>query len=189
MTSEKKIQANRRNAEQSTGPRTANGKNRARGNAVKNGLYARSMLIKNEDHKAYHALQKQFFEEYPPAGPTQKTVLQLIVDDAWRLHRFRLIEAEKLKEQNDILENPMHRLELAMDADDPGCVLLKAYVPSNNSAPMEEIARQRKNTIRDFFTNCEALWAIQGRRKVVKTEKLDSTGEQNPTTKDLDVLS
>jgi len=40
MTSEAKIAANRRNAQRSTGPRTASGKSRVRRNALKHGLAA-----------------------------------------------------------------------------------------------------------------------------------------------------
>jgi hypothetical protein len=40
MTSEAKIAANRRNAQRSTGPRTALGKSRVRGNALKHGFAA-----------------------------------------------------------------------------------------------------------------------------------------------------
>ena len=49
MTSEAKANANRRNAEKSTGPKTAEGKAVAAQNAVKHSLLARTAVIKDAD--------------------------------------------------------------------------------------------------------------------------------------------
>ena len=46
MASEAQIQANRANAQKSTGPRTAEGKATVAQNAVKHGLRAEQMVIK-----------------------------------------------------------------------------------------------------------------------------------------------
>ena len=45
MTTEKKITANRRNAQLSTGPRTQEGKDAVRQNALKHGLLSASSLL------------------------------------------------------------------------------------------------------------------------------------------------
>ena len=42
--SKKKIEANRRNARLSTGPRTEAGKDRSRNNAIKHGIFSSRML-------------------------------------------------------------------------------------------------------------------------------------------------
>ena len=49
VTSARQRQANQRNALQSTGPRTADGKRRASRNATKHGLLARDLLLDDED--------------------------------------------------------------------------------------------------------------------------------------------
>ena len=48
MTSQKQIEANRRNAKQSTGPRTTAGKQRTSQNALKHGLSAEQSVILGE---------------------------------------------------------------------------------------------------------------------------------------------
>jgi hypothetical protein len=58
MTSFKQIEANRRNALKSTGPRTEAGKQISRGNAVRHGLTAETVIRALEDaenHKAFEA--------------------------------------------------------------------------------------------------------------------------------------
>ena len=58
MTSQRKIEANRRNAKRSTGPKTALGKKRSRANALKHGLAAAALrpVEKPDDKELYESL-------------------------------------------------------------------------------------------------------------------------------------
>ena len=51
MTSEKKTEANRRNALKSTGPRTPEGKTAVRLNALRHGLRSEEILLPGEDEE------------------------------------------------------------------------------------------------------------------------------------------
>ena len=56
MTSVRQIEANRRNALASTGPKTESGKQRASQNAVRHGLTAETVIVPLEDtddHQAF----------------------------------------------------------------------------------------------------------------------------------------
>jgi hypothetical protein len=59
------IEANRRNAQHSTGPRTAEGKAASSMNALKTGIDAQSSVIPGEDAAALVALTERL-----PAAPT-----------------------------------------------------------------------------------------------------------------------
>src|SRR5205814_6955117 len=48
-TSPRKVDANRRNAQRSTGPRTALGKSRVSRNAVKHGIFSKNLLTRDAD--------------------------------------------------------------------------------------------------------------------------------------------
>ena len=58
MTSDKKAQANRRNALKSTGPKTPEGKTAVRLNALKHGLLSRETLLPGEDEEVLRELGK-----------------------------------------------------------------------------------------------------------------------------------
>lgn len=67
MTSPAQIAANRRNARQSTGPRTANGKAKSRLNALRHGLTAENCVLPGESCEAFDHLQARLVAEFTPA--------------------------------------------------------------------------------------------------------------------------
>jgi hypothetical protein len=95
-TSERRIQANRRNAIRSTGPKTERGKRTVAGNALKHGILAREVLIAagegKESSGAFHALVKQLCEYYEPVGVVEELLVQTIATCWWR--QARVIRAE-----------------------------------------------------------------------------------------------
>src|SRR6516225_5223709 len=65
MTSLKQIEANRRNAAKSTGPTTADGKQRSRRNAMRHGLTAEAVIGALEDADDYRARAEVLRLRYP----------------------------------------------------------------------------------------------------------------------------
>jgi hypothetical protein len=59
VTSDKKAEANRRNALKSTGPRTPEGKAAVRLNALKHGLLSEEILLPGEDEGALRELTER----------------------------------------------------------------------------------------------------------------------------------
>jgi hypothetical protein len=57
MASLRQVEANRRNALVSTGPQTEAGKKRSRGNAVRHGLTAETVIVGLEDAEDYKAFE------------------------------------------------------------------------------------------------------------------------------------
>jgi hypothetical protein len=94
MTSQRKIDANRRNAENSTGPRTAAGKARSSRNALKTGIYASGSIIRGESPEALQLLVNQFTAEYHPVTPTERSLVDSLVHFEWLLRRYRWLETE-----------------------------------------------------------------------------------------------
>ena len=87
---------NRANSQQSTGPRTAAGKQRSSLNALRHGLTAASAVLPSEDPAAYADHRRRFFDEYQPATPTESQLVVEVADTSWRLNRIPLLEAEVL---------------------------------------------------------------------------------------------
>jgi hypothetical protein len=98
MIAEKKIEANRRNAKKSSGPRTKLGKAVSRMNAMKHGLTAEQVILDGESAKQFKALRRDLFEALDPADAIEAELVQAIVMDQWRLRRHYRAEASLFTE-------------------------------------------------------------------------------------------
>ena len=72
MATLKQFEANRRNAQKSTGPKTPEGKSAVSMNALRHGLTGHTIILPSEDLKAYESHALAFFDEYQPKGATEK---------------------------------------------------------------------------------------------------------------------
>jgi hypothetical protein len=93
MTSDRQIQANRLNAQKSTGPLTPEGKARVRMNARRHGLTGRDIVLPNEKPEDYDAFREGILNSLDPYGEVEGYLADRIVADAWRLQRVIKIEA------------------------------------------------------------------------------------------------
>lgn len=92
MVSRRKIAANRRNAEKSTGPRSSAGKARSRGNALTHGLTAQHLLLPNEDPAVFEALRGAMFIALAPQDALEDQLVERLVSLVWRLRRVPAFE-------------------------------------------------------------------------------------------------
>jgi len=88
------IEANRRNARSSTGPRTDQGKAVSRFNALKTGIDARSHVIPGEDPNVLETLALDYYERFQPAAPEQRYLVDAMISAEWQLRRLRKTEAQ-----------------------------------------------------------------------------------------------
>src|SRR5436309_8484477 len=110
--SSRKIEANRRNARKSTGPRTATGKKRVSRNALRHGFYSKWLLVQhrdgNESQAEYDELNAAIQEHYQPVGWLEERWLETIAVWSWRLRRVIRYEtgqiARALAEHSDDLQ-------------------------------------------------------------------------------------
>jgi hypothetical protein len=87
MATEAQVEANRANAQKSTGPRTPEGKAAIARNAVKHGLRARAAVLQGEDWEEYTCFREGMLEELDPDGLQARELAARIVDLTWRLRR------------------------------------------------------------------------------------------------------
>jgi hypothetical protein len=90
MTTEAQIEANRINAQKSTGPRTPEGKATVAQNAVKHGLLARTAVLHGEDWEEYTCFSEELLDELYPDGVMEQELANRVVDLSWRLRRAAL---------------------------------------------------------------------------------------------------
>ena len=93
MATQAQIDANRANAQKSTGPRTAEGRAAVRQNALKHGLTSMSPVAPGEDPAEFLQFLAGWTQSYLPIGPAEEEVLRTAVVASWRLRRIPAIEA------------------------------------------------------------------------------------------------
>ena len=93
MSSERQIEANRRNGRVSGGPASEAGRAVSAKNSLKHGLTARETLLPDEDAEAFAQLSKSLQEALDPLGALEKVLADRIIGLVWRLRRLGKIEA------------------------------------------------------------------------------------------------
>jgi hypothetical protein len=93
MTSERKVEANRKNALKSTGPKTPEGKDVVGSNALKHGLLSREILLPGEDEAALQDLGERLRAELQPVGELENLLVERVIAATWRLRRLARVEA------------------------------------------------------------------------------------------------
>src|SRR3954466_10210424 len=90
--SEAQLEANRANAQKSTGPRTEEGKAKARFNARRHGLTGQFYCMSAQDEDAYQSFETDLLQNLKPVGAYENQIAISIVQDHWRLNRSRATE-------------------------------------------------------------------------------------------------
>jgi hypothetical protein len=106
MTSLRQIEANRRNALGSTGPKTDDGKQRASQNAVRHGLTAETIITPVEDPDDYKAFEQAVTADYEAETAVERELVLRLASLLWRLRRATSIETGLLQIQDEFLHEP-----------------------------------------------------------------------------------
>jgi len=105
QTSARKVEANRRNAKRSTGPRSARGKSWSRLNALKHGILASQAVITmtegRDAREAFEELVDGLALDFAPVGTFEHTLVQQIAACFWRQRRLLMFENRAAFESRD----------------------------------------------------------------------------------------
>ena len=92
------IDANRRNALKSTGPKTPEGKAAVSMNSLRHGLRARTVVLPGENREEFDQLCDDLEREWEPQSRTAKFYLEQMAVSQWKLTRMEVAEAGIFKE-------------------------------------------------------------------------------------------
>jgi hypothetical protein len=85
--------ASRANSQKSTGPRTTAGKAASRFNALKHGVFAIHQIMFDETPEDLAELAAEYHEHYTPADAHERSLVDTLVANEWRIRRMRRVEA------------------------------------------------------------------------------------------------
>ena len=95
--SPQKIAANRSNAQKSTGPKTARGKDMSKFNALTRGIFANTCVLPHEDESAFIDMRVSVYSELQPHGVIAETFADQIAFAIWRTRRLDRVEKNFLE--------------------------------------------------------------------------------------------
>ena len=81
------------NAKKSTGPTSEAGKKITSQNALKTGVYSKSLILPGEDASEFQQLVEQFMQDFQPADIVEFEIVRDLAGLAWkkiRLEKFRI---------------------------------------------------------------------------------------------------
>ena len=115
---------NKINAQNSTGPRSVEGKAVSRFNAMKHGLDAASLVIPGEDPAELAQLAEDFHNEYQPKGALETELVEILVRSTWLRHRYVRVEAQVYQSIFKKLDDPEATIGDAFHYDASGANVL-----------------------------------------------------------------
>ena len=153
VISDKQHQANRQNAQQSTGPVTSAGKAAVRLNALKYGLRARDILIAGEDPAEYQRLWAALEAEWQPQTHTERLYLEQMATSQWLLARVTRGESQ----------------------------IYEAQIPIEKQfAFLREVSAQRTRLERSFNSGVRELKQLQKDRRAGRQPRTAQPAQSQP---------
>jgi hypothetical protein len=145
MASDRQVSANRRNAANSTGPITKNGKLQSRRNAIRHGLTAATVVPAIEDPEEFERFEAAVRADYQPASTIEHELVARLTSLLWRLRRSTLIETNLFQLQARIAMEQKLGARAEPDTASPGMGILyrllrssDSFVPSQPTSNMPE---------------------------------------------------
>ena len=148
MTNITQITANRRNALQSTGPKTIDGKSTASRNALKHGVLSGDLIILEESRHDLQRLRLDIYQALCPDGAIEELLVEKIINATWRIRRLTKAEGEFLSDRDSLLSHS--RLSRGFRGSD--------------GASLQVLSRYEAALERNFYRALHELQRIQGMR-------------------------
>jgi len=165
MASAAQITANQANAQRSTGPVTPEGKARVSQNALRHGLTAKHLVVRDDEREEFSDFQQSLQAELAPQGAIELITFHELLHAAWNLRRFRRIEAE-------------------LSSGNP-----EDFASSPNAAALDRLARYQARAQRAYYRALQELRTLQTNR-ALRAEKLESPDDPNvPAIADINELT
>jgi hypothetical protein len=150
IATEAQMNANRLNAQKSTGPRTPEGKAATSRNSLTHGLTANQFLILDEHSDEFIVLLNDLRESFRPVGPAEERLVLRIAANQWRLDRIIRMEATNYRQCFDVVaaRDKNEQRDYAEELED--------VIKSGEPAPPPPIPTQPDDLLGcGFIVDCE----------------------------------
>jgi hypothetical protein len=167
MISEKQLEANRRNALRSTGPRTEDGKKVSALNARRHNLTGQVTAMTEADRIMHDAFSASIVESLAPEGAMETQLAQRIATDNWRLNRISAVEDNLFALGHNAKSNEV-------ETEDPEihAALTAAKVFKEESKQLQLLTLYEQRVNRNIQKNLATLQALQAARQAKREAQM-----------------
>ena len=189
IISQRKIEANRRNAKKSTGPKTEEGKARSAMNSIKYGIYSDKYLIKDESYEEFDNYRRKILKCLNPTNAVLFDMATHVVSNGWEYQRCTLLESKilnskSLKHDAERKENNEEPKQIIVSWQDSPELQEKfsAYEEYSKNEPTNPLERDKYR--RDFDLN-KAISELRAKKQEgVKINSDSAIIEENENNED-----
>jgi hypothetical protein len=133
------LEANRRNALKSTGPRTPEGKAIVSMNSLRHGLRARTIVLPGENREEFHQLCDDLEAEWQPQSRTEQFYVEQMAVSQWKLTRMEVGEVGVFQD-NAESKTQLPLLDRLWQAQ---CRMERSYARAQRELERLQISRRR----------------------------------------------
>lgn len=172
MATEKQIAANRRNAQKSTGPKTAEGKQESKSNAWKHGLASSTMLFaprRHEDRVEFEEMRSELMESWEPVGTKEAQLVEMIAGAYARMQRNEKIESAYMDGALATMQRRFGVPDAPTHEDDFGSGIVMGS--EKHQLTFETLDRYRRNAWLDYERAVRRLEAMQKQRREMEIQQ------------------
>lgn len=186
--SERKLKANRENAQKSSGPKTLRGKAFSRRNALKHGLFVNRVTdfeALDEDPKQYEDLLNGLWNQYQPTGRAEEIQIERIALCCWRLKRaWRYENAINLAARRDFLPAEMREQgEYCEERDrEERALIAQLQIAKHEIEDLGQLSHETKQRIFAMEPNLEGMWSVLDTVVEIRTEEVGAKKKSGKLT-------
>jgi hypothetical protein len=169
---QKQIDANRSNAQKSTGPKSEAGKIRSSLNGWRHGLTGQVLTMAEEDREAFEKFAREYRLACFPVGPIETQIAQSIAEDEWRLSRARAIENNVIALGHSAVAGEVETINTQMHA-----AMTQARVFWRNPEKFALLSLYEQRISRKLERNEARLKTLQAERKAALEAALEQAAQ------------
>src|SRR3984957_1201238 len=158
MATKAQVDANRRNAQNSTGPKTPEGKDKSRRNGLQHGLTAKTCMLEDEDPEALVDLLNEIREKFNPKDTDEDFLVERMAKARFKYNRIMPLEAAIYSLGLPVDRTPKEITEaLGVNGQRAWAYMRDA----NGGNALSKLARYETSLLREYDRSREELEKLQ----------------------------
>jgi len=166
MSTSARVEANRQNAQSSTGPRTAEGLQKSSLNAIRHGFTGQTMLVTESEAEPYRLFTEGFLKELAPVGVHETALAHSIMNNRWRTQQISAMESAIYA-----LGFRQHASQLANETPDMAAAMSRLLTFDEKRKDLDRLRRYESSLTRQINKDTQLLGQLQLTRKAEQAKQ------------------